>query len=260
MKRVSTGVSYWIAITIALGVAPAAQEQTSAAFEVASVKLSTSTDGAGILKPTLGMLTVRNGSLLSCITWAFNLKGYEVVGPDWLKQQSGAPRYDIDAKAAGPAPFDAMRPMLRTLLQERFHLRTHSETRETDVYALTLAKGGPKHLETAAGDARCGMQIAGVPGKGQHVTFQGCTAENLAGFLPAWGLEGPVVDMTGLKGKYNFTFDVPPDDPAIENRAEQSLQVIFPAVEQQFGIRVQKRKAPISVLVVDSADQAPTAN
>ena len=260
MKRVSTGVSYGLAVAIALGAAPAVQEQTPAAFEVASVKLSTSTDGAGIIKPTPGMLTVRNGSLISCIMWAFNLKDYEVAGPDWLRQRTGAPHYDIDARAAGPAPFDALRPMLRTLLEERFHLRTHSETRETEVYALILAKGGPKRLEAAADDAKSNMQIDGMPGKGQHITFQASLLDTLAGFLSTPGLQGPVVDMTGLTGKYDFTFDIPPDDPAIGNRTEQSLQVIFPAVEQQFGIHIQKRKAPISVLVVDSADQVPTAN
>jgi uncharacterized protein (TIGR03435 family) len=116
------------------------------AFEAASVKLSTEesmrTPGRRI-QTSPGSLVTHGLSLRACIMWAYNIPA-QIVGPDWLD----GVRLDIVAKAATPADDKQLYLMLRTLLTERMGVKAHVDKREMPVYALTLAKGGPKFLES----------------------------------------------------------------------------------------------------------------
>ena len=82
-------------------------------------------------------------ALKSAIRWAYHVMDAQVVGPDWLANE----RYDIMAKAAGPAPEAELRVMLQALLAERFKLAVHRQTKEMSAYALTVGKNGPKFHE-----------------------------------------------------------------------------------------------------------------
>ena len=114
-------------------------------FEVASVKLAAPDeaqpgDMVRNMDSSPGHFAMRNVSLRFCIEWAYDLKDYQVEGPDWIKSEM---RYDIVATAPGASDND-MRPMLQALLTDRFQLKVHRQTRNLDIYALLPGKGSPK--------------------------------------------------------------------------------------------------------------------
>ena len=125
--------------------------QQSPAFDAASVKPNTSHPVNGEGRPRTavnaspGSLNLQNMTLSQCIQWAYNVPGFQVTGPSWIESE----RYDIVAKAAGPAPNDQLRLMLQTLLKERFKLTFHRDRKDLPGYALLVAKGGPKLHESA---------------------------------------------------------------------------------------------------------------
>ena len=120
------------------------------AFEVASVKPAPQNEAADFRTYPGGRLTMTNLTLEVIIREAFTVKHYQISGgPRWLESD----RFDIEAKADGNPSREQMMAMLRTLLAERFQLKVHRETREGDVYALVVAKGGPKLKESTAQDS-----------------------------------------------------------------------------------------------------------
>jgi uncharacterized protein (TIGR03435 family) len=143
MKRTSRGAGVLAMIVCGAFGQPAAAPLS---FDVASVKPSviglTTGEGKqrGKVDSYAGSLNMRNVSLSAAIRWAYEVKDFQVSAPGWLETE----RYDIVAKVAGPAMSAQLRLMLRTLLTERFQLKLHSETKELPIYALTVAKGGPK--------------------------------------------------------------------------------------------------------------------
>jgi uncharacterized protein (TIGR03435 family) len=262
-------------------VAVVAQEK-DATFEVASVKANKSGDGNGNLRG-LGSdrVVATNMPVRPMITFAYQVAGYQLIGgPGWLTTD----RYDINAKMEAPPttviPFvpgsttpNPMQLALRHLLEDRFKLKMHRETRELDIYALVMARpgGGPgpglkpttqdcsKAVEAprpgapppgAPGQPFCG--ISGSPGR---VKFGGLPASSFA-----TALAGPagrmVVDRTGMTGSWDFelTFapenrgpDAPPADP--------NAPSFFTAIQEQLGLRLESTKGPVDVLVIDSVEK-----
>jgi uncharacterized protein (TIGR03435 family) len=212
-----------------------------------------------------GMRTVTDGVNIVCTMTLFVIEtAYGIMEPsrilgvpDWVKN-SGF--YDIDAKVAGEdvaaygklAPKDKNR-MLQSLLAERFHLKAHIEQREIPIYQLVLAKGGPKLKEATADEAEKAHIMPRGRGKLE------CISEPLTS-LP-WILSPevgrPVVDKTGLTGKYDFTLDyVPAAKAATDDSGGPS---IFTALQEQLGLKLEPVKAPMDVLVIDSVER-PAAN
>ena len=145
MLRFVTGVIF--AAATALG--QSADAPAPAAFEVASTKVSQSRSrgegfGRDNIKTSPGSLTMLNVSLRTAIGWAYHVFDYQVTGPDWI----GSERYDIVAKAAGPASEPEQRAMLQTLLADRFKLAVHRQTKEMSAMLLVVGKGGPKFQES----------------------------------------------------------------------------------------------------------------
>ena len=139
------------------------------------------------------------------------MKAYEISGPDWIVAED---RYDIIAKASGPATNDQMRPMLQTLLLERFKMKVHRETRQLPVYVLLPGKG-PAKVKPASpdGEATLGGSAAGAFFHNQPISrFT---------FMLTRRMDRPVLDKTGLAGVYDYTVDLsglgfngqPPQDP-----------------------------------------------
>src|SRR5580692_6393787 len=129
-------------------------------FEVVSIKVSDPGEaGPGDIPRNMdnspGHFIVRNVPLRYCLEWAYDLKDYQISGPDWIKNDN---RYDIVANAPGASEND-MRLMLQTLLLERFQMKVHRETKNLDVYALLPGKGAPKFKEAAA-DEETGLGAA----------------------------------------------------------------------------------------------------
>ena len=213
---------------------------------------------SGIRTNTNGVNVVC-GSLLLVIRLAYGVMDpNRVVGaPDWMK--SGG-LWNIDAKVAGEdvAAYGKLSPddqnrMLRTLLADRFHLKAHMEKREMPAYDLVVAKGGPKLREAMAGKDANANLVGGPGGKiegvGTHLTSLPSLLNREVG--------RPVVDKTGLTGKYDFTLEYVPAAKAATD--ETGGPSIFTAVEEQLGLKLEPAKEPMDVLVIDSIEQ-PAAN
>lgn len=237
----------------ALGQAPS--------FEVASVKIHRGGRGTTReIEP--GSIRYLNITLGEFINMAYGGKRYQIAGPDWAVNNASSDRYDVVAKAGDGATPDQIRRMIGPLLAERFKLQFHRETRELPVYALTVQKGGPKFKEGDGGESS-----ASPDGKG-GITFQNYPIDALATLLsnmPAVGR--PVVDRTGLAGKYTFTANLTEAPPGAtigdvkKSLAADSDPVTSPIlsnVQEQLGLKVEAIKAPMEMIVIDHVEKTPT--
>lgn len=236
-------------------------------FEVASVKVHDPPEPPfAQIKFERDGLRLREIDLSIGLTLAYGVRDYQVQGPDWLHFGSGGGKFfDVVAKAPGPVSRDQLRLMLQTLLAERFHLTFHREEKEMPVIALLVAKGGPK-LQASAPGTEMDSQWIGfdnmlqVPGPNGH-TFTNTPMPALAMAVSA-GLADPVLDMTGLQGRYDFFLRDAPrpraDDPP--QTPDDRFALTKAILEDDLGLTLQRRKAPIEMFVVDHADKVPTEN
>jgi len=231
------------------------------AFEVASVRSSPGAgndlnelhDGRELIKTSPGTLTIRGASLRLCIEWAFDIAPFQIEGPDWLKDIG----FDIVAKAAEPVDDDHLRLMLRTLLADRFRLKEHTERKEMQVYELTLAKGGPKFHESTTE----GPPLFSNAGKGALVAERVTMSEVAEKISEPLGR--PVMDSTGLKGRYDIHIDASAYVAAAGGNGGGQMDVmslLFNALQQQLGVKLESRKDTPEILVVDSVEKTPTEN
>jgi uncharacterized protein (TIGR03435 family) len=235
--------------------APAPQQ----AFEVASIRLVEPHSivdlqrGIGVYSinsfPS-NLLTIRNTDLKYLISMAYGFDSNRIVGtPGWIESQE----YDLSAKVEGNVLFtqEQMRPLLQKLLEERFHLTTHRESKEESGYALVVAKGGPK-LQPNKGTPQRGVIVPG------ELRIQNQPVKSFAVML-AFPLRQPVEDKTGIDGMYDFDLKFAPAN-AREGSADAALPSIFTAVQEQYGLKLVPQKVPVDFLVVDHVDRTPTEN
>jgi uncharacterized protein (TIGR03435 family) len=148
--------------------------------------------------------------------------------------------------------------MLQSMLAERFKLAAHRETRQLNVYSLVMAKGGLKikPVEQGAGRTSAG------PGK---LEAQGISFGKLADLLSRF-LDRPVMDATGVPGLFNFTLEWRPEDtrrlmePGDSGQDPVAGPSIFTALEEQLGAKMEVRKGPVEILVIDHVERVPTEN
>ena len=229
------------------------------AFEVASIKLHSGP--VTMIGTTISgtRITLTAYTLSNLVTDAYNLKDYEVTAATgWI----GADRYDIAARSSGErAPTtDQVKQMLKVLLNERFQLKFHRETKEMPVYALVIAKSGPKLKENAADGPRMLLGMGKKAGDVRY-TFTGSPMAQLVGDLSHIpGVDRPVIDQTALSGRYDMELNLatqPGQNPATGLSGES----VFTAIEEQLGLKLESRKAPIEVLVIDHAERpSPSEN
>ena len=184
---------------------------------------------------------------------AYHLKSYQIVYP-----QPDATFYDIVAKAEGVDNLtrDQFRPLLQSLLADRFELKFHHEMKEMPVYALVPGKVGPKFKESAP-DAPTNAQFFGN-GRGWRITMPHATMEDLADAIDSTsGLDLPVVDRTGLTGVYDLRIAYMTQD-TIANDPGPSDIGVFDAV-LNIGLKLEVQKAHVDVLMVDHVGK-PSAN
>jgi len=233
-------------------------------------------------------------TLKDYIGMAYRVKVYQVSGPDWL----GSDRWDIAATIPAGVPTSQIPEMMQALLEERFQVKMHREKKDFPAYVLEVAKGGLKVQESgpdpdaANADAKAPINITGSGsgqgvsvnlGRGSSYTFSNnkfearrITMAALAGSLERF-MDRPIVDMTGLKGSYDFALDVTTEDyramlihaavaagvtlppEALRLLDGASLASLFEAM-QKVGLKLDARKAPLDLLVVDDARKTPTAN
>ena len=227
------------------------------AFDVASVKVDTvgTNEGGGrgreIITPSPAGITMINVRLKSVIQWAFHVQPVQISGPGWMDVD----RYDIVAKAAGAMPEDQLRQMMQKLLADRFKLTVHRESKEMRAFVASVAKTGLKMKEsTSEGD----MDIH--PSGPASATFQRATVSKLAELLSG-PLQAPVVDETGLRGRYDFTIDLSNVlDPTTPMGINDVIPIFIQVAQQQLGIKIDEKKVPIEMLMVDHAERIPVEN
>jgi uncharacterized protein (TIGR03435 family) len=244
------------------GPAPTAAEAQGAssrlpAWEIVSVKPAQIPCSQSWLQPTPDGMKVECLSVLSLVKFAFEIVEDSRIldAPSWLKENF----YNIDAKVSGEdAAAEAQVSgeqrllMLQVLLADRFMLKSHRETRELPIYALVVAKGGSKMKKTSPDEvARARIRM---PGKGE-LDAVAISVDFLPQYLRG-ELDRPVVDKTGLTGKYDFTLRFA---PGLSAEPDSDAVSIFTAVQEQVGLRLEPSKAPLSVLVIDHVEK-PSAN
>lgn len=263
-----------------------------AEFEVASLKPSASDARPGQPDIKNGRLYVPGISLqnLILVAWELNGPDFLVGAPKWLNED----RYDILAKApdgvaigdltpsrnAVPVNIDALRPMLRALLIERFQLAVHTEEKPMNAYTLVankprLKKADPgsrtRWKEGPATDSKVDKNANAALGR--MVTCQNVTMAQFAEMLPniAPGyLQTNVVDATGLEGGYDFTFSFSPlgvlqlarqaTGEGSEASEPSGGVTLFDALNKQLGLKLETVKRPVQVLVIDKLERKPTEN
>jgi uncharacterized protein (TIGR03435 family) len=234
-----------IVISLTLGLTSVglhAQDQSTPRFEVASVKRSTGDGSAGGVRPQPSGITATDASLLLLLRVAYNLQDYQVVGPEWLSQE----RYDIVARAPGFAGGQqVLQQMLQSLLADRFRMVVRREQQLRPVYALVVADGGPR-VRRAQDASRAGSTTADVGRLSFTATPMPALARRLSQLL-----HEPVVDDTNLQGAYDFVLEWQQDD-AVPGAS------LFTAVQEQLGLKLERRRLPVDVLVIDRIDRTPT--
>jgi uncharacterized protein (TIGR03435 family) len=242
---------------------------------------------------TGGRFITSNISLLDYIRFAYKLTDGQVQilqaeAPKWIATR----RFDIDAKSEMPDPTkNQMRVMMQTLLAERFELKVRTETRQLPVLALVLAKPGrlgPELRPHPPEDSTCsnivprtdrnpapapaipavcgGLVTMGVPSAPSHVRIGGRNVPLalLAAHLGEIGrFDRPVLDETGLKGTFDLVLEWGPDSasgataPQDHDDGQTMLQE---ALQDQLGLKLERQKAPVEVLLIDHVDQQPREN
>jgi uncharacterized protein (TIGR03435 family) len=216
----------------------AQQESTTRPeFDSASIKPNKSGARAGGVRATPGRIAGSNATARMLLQEAFDVKSYQVAaGPGWIDSD----RFDVEAKSEGGATEDQLRPMLQRLLIDRFKLVVHRETKEMQVSALLVAKSGFKLHELKPGEPTP-MPPPPKEGAGGFIAVPGPIA-SLAAILSG-PLGQPVLDKTGLQGKYFFNVAWGPD------------QDMVTAILEQLGLRFESQKAPIELLVIDRIEK-----
>jgi uncharacterized protein (TIGR03435 family) len=214
-----------------------------------------------------------------------------VQGPDWIDSA----RFDITAKLPDGSSPERIPEMLQALLADRFKLTLHRDTKEHAIYALVAGKGGPKlkpaEVQTSEIPAGNGPAAGGAPGKGglprgammiqmdpagAHLKASSATLAGLAEMISRFS-ERPVLDMTGIQGQYDFDLvfspetmrmrgpgggPMPPPGGGERSPADAPAEragSIYDSV-QRYGLKLEPRKAPMEVLIVDHLEKAPTEN
>jgi uncharacterized protein (TIGR03435 family) len=233
-------------------------------FEVATIKPSKPDTPGKMFRVRGRSFSTVNTTLNDIITFAYGVHVKQIVGgPAWL----GSDKFDLDAQPDGQGqPNDKQwKTMLQKLLSDRFKLAFHHDKKELSAYALVVGKNGPK-LTKSQGDPN------GLPG----LFFRGlgvlpaanATMEDFAGVMQGAVLDRPVVDQTGLQGRFDFVLKWTPDEsqfgalgmkiPPPSDNAD-APPGLFTAIQEQLGLKLESTKAPVEVLVIDHVEK-PSEN
>jgi uncharacterized protein (TIGR03435 family) len=247
-----------LALIFALGLLRAQQARLE--FEVASIKpaapqpighVSTRTSTNHATQSEPGRLNYTYVNVQQVLCEAYRVFLYQLSGgPAWLETD----RFDISAVIPAGTQRNQVPLMLQALLVDRFRLALHREMREMSVYALVVSKNGPK-FKAAQSSTGISSHSDGGP---IHVTAA-IGMDGFANYL-SQRLDRPVLDQTGLKGPFEITMDWAPDSLQRPGAGDDlSGPSIFTALQEQLGLKLEGRRAPIEILVIDRAEK-PSEN
>lgn len=235
------------------------------AFEVATVKpvAANAKSGRFIKMEDMHRFIERDYTLKLLIAAAYDLNPRTVSGgPGWIESE----HYDIVAVTPGAVrpTHDEQMAMLRSLLAERFSLRFHREPKQFSIYALEAAKSGPKLKEsTVPADVPAAL-ISTVYPQRILLPARNATMAEFVSMMQRAILDRPVVDRTGLSGRYDFDLEWAPDETQFGGdvspaSSEATAAPLFSAIQQQLGLRFEATRGTVEALVIDGAER-PTAN
>jgi uncharacterized protein (TIGR03435 family) len=249
-------------------------------FEVASVKPNTSTVPTVRIFAAPGnpRFSVTNGTLRMLITFAYNVRNFQISGGNGVID---AGRYDVEAKSAEARPTpEQTRLMLQALLADRFKLMIHRETKEVPVYALMAVKGGSKLVEPKEGSCVeltpaslpppgqspssvfCGLMIGPNTAKGGEIRMKEFT-DGLSNILGR-----PVIDKTGYTGTFDAALEFSQEGIDMASmfggapfvvakpQDDDTRPSVFTALQDQLGLKLESQKGPAELLVIDHAEKA----
>jgi uncharacterized protein (TIGR03435 family) len=252
-----------------------------------------SNGGPGTPRPE--RYTAENMDFAGLVMYAYDIKRFQISGPDWMRSE----RYNVSAIVPPNATKEQFRGMLQNLLAERFALKVHWEIREMPIYELVIDKGGPKLEDTTPDDdptnadqaaptnqprsnktpdgfpslpeGKAPMMLMMSTNNGPAIAMRAHneSAEGIASML-SHQVDHPVRDATGLKGKYDFTIywltrSISHSNSADPNgsptpEADSPGPTLFEAIQQQLGLKLERNKGPVPVLVIDHVEKKPTAD
>ena len=242
---------------------PKPMADAGAVFDVATIKPNISGQPGKLLTVKGRQVITINTTANDLLNFAYDLHARQIIGgPSWLESD----HYDVTGQPVGQGlpSLPQMRAMLRQLMTDRFKLAFHREQREMSVYAITVANGGPKMTKNDSNPN-------GLPG----LLFRGlgvlpgtnATVADLAGVMQSAVLDRPVVDKTGLQGRYDFVLTWTPDETQFTQMGvrvpppspDATAPNLFTAFQEQLGLKIDGTKAPVDVLVIDRIER-PSEN
>lgn len=284
-----------LTLSVLVSVAVFGQDPSRLEFEVASVRSSPSSrpDQASLgLHMDGSQARIAFFAMREYLAMAYRVRPSQITGPDWIATE----RFDINAKLPAGATASQIPEMLQALLADRFQLKVHRDKKDVPVYALILGKGPLKLKETppdaSAGEPQGTVNVgatgsaAGISanlGNGSYYTFANnkfeagkISVDALVRMLSAY-TDRPILNLTELKGNYDLTLNLTPEDyramliqGAVNSGAVLPPEVLrlldgsaatslFDAV-QQLGLKMDVRRAPLDVLVIDQVLKTPKEN
>jgi uncharacterized protein (TIGR03435 family) len=279
MKQIMLCCSFLVLLR---GNSVAQGQENRPTFEVASVKPAIlhpgdppgrdCTGGPGTSDPAY--LKCSCSPLAAVVARAYNINFTDLRGPDWVFWTQNC--YDINAKVPPGTSKEQFQLMLQNLLSDRFHLSVHRETKILPSYALSLGRAGPKfraHPSTppSEGSSPDPRNSGSLPTVGQRgsliwvgtnlrLTANDSDMKSVARLLMRV-MQAPVVDETGLDGRYDFVLNFAAPEfitggHSNSRKDEEALPQIFTALQEELGLNLTMKKVPRDLLVVDRAQGA----
>jgi len=205
--------------------------------------------------------TTRNSSLTDLIAFAYNAQPKQIIGgPDWMDKD----RFDISAisDTEGMPNGNQLRSMIQKLLADRWKLTFHHDKKELSAFVLTAGKNALKLTLNTSGGPLPGLGTRPVPG-GLRFSMGNGTMEDFTGYLQVLVLDRPVVDRTGITGRYDMQFAFAPDDSMFHGHPPKggaatdnsdTLPGFFEGL-QTTGLKLDAEKTPVDVIVIDHAEK-----
>jgi len=232
-------------------------------FDVATIKPSKPGTPGKAFRMNGRQFSTLNTTVNDLLTFAYGIHVRQITGgPAWLETE----KYDLLATpdVEGQPNHDQLRGMVQKLLADRFHLTFHRDKKELSVYAIVVAKGGPKLTKSESDSSLPGLFFRGLG----NLPARNTTISEFAGLMQSAVLDKPVIDQTGLPGRYDFTLKWTPDEfqfgglgvkPPAPTDSADAPPDLFTAMQQQLGLKLESTKAPAEVLVIDRIEK-PSEN
>ena len=222
-------------------------------FEVATIKPSDPKNGrSGFHSGNGRRINCDNETAADIVEFAYGVHPKQVVGaPQWFYDQ----RWDVDGypDVPGDPDYTQMQGMYRKVMEERFGLKLHREPRTMGAFVLTVAKSGPKLAKSVNQEAMSDTTYTEWNSQRRVLRVTSTTMEEFVMTLD-FDMEKPVVDQTGLKGKWDFLLKWRPDT-APDTGDPNALPGLFTAIQEEAGLKLEPATVPVEVLVVDGVEK-----